>query len=344
MSTLRALVVAVSMLAGCYRPELASCRYLCVTSKDCPSDLVCNAGKCANDDDRCGNIEMPDAADVPPARDFYNVAWGTPIALTATADGDACERHPVLSPDGSTLLVARSTGTLTANPQTCLDTAKIVQFSWTNENASAVSVGALAGIDSATIVIPGFIVDGAELGTPSERVLVFAAGASAQNLVVQRLSFHPDFTPTGDPATSIIAFAEPALPSFDRTATLAAVTLNQDVWVGPGSLAQGYKLERRAEIASPGLDFSPALSPDGRVIVWVRGPNNSETNLMVARRRSIDLPFEAPILLPLGNGEINSYDYEYDPFITANGDLFFASTRDDHVRRRIFFAPSLLDP
>lgn len=64
-------------------------------------------------------------------------------------------------------------------------------------------------------------------------------------------------------------------------------------------------------------------------------------DLWVARRAGPTLPFEAPVLLPVGSGETSTDSAEMDPFISASGDLLYMSARDDGSTRPIYVSRRL---
>ncbi len=329
MATMGYLVAAVSMLASCYQPELTSCRYLCLTSTDCPSDLVCNAGRCAHDGDQCG---PPDAA---PLRNYYNLKWGPVRKLMGTSDPGGCERRPVLSPDSSTLLVTRPVGDLLPGNK-CDTKARTVAFDW-NDGSPRERTG-LVYDDTAPLAIPSFIIDGREFGQPENVAIVYNTFTGADAAPSTRVvSFRREFT-MHLPSTPLVTL-DGGSPSFDAAARMVATDLMQDIWVGNGSLNGGYVLQKEPMLSTGNLETSPALSPDGRVIVYVSAPMaGGETSLMTAQRQDVTTSFEPPKLL----GEMNTTAYELEPFITATGDLLFTSTREAPEIRRVYFAPAVL--
>ncbi len=83
------------------------------------------------------------------------------------------------------------------------------------------------------------------------------------------------------------------------------------------------------ELSSPGADYDPAISADGRVLIWTTDrPPSQGLDLWIALRQDVDLPFEEPVQLPSGDGEINTDADDLDAFLTADGDLYFSSNRD----------------
>jgi hypothetical protein len=111
----------------------------------------------------------------------------------------------------------------------------------------------------------------------------------------------------------------------DPSATLDASRFvfagDGDVWETTGAPPLGYRTPSRIGVAARGdrSDVDPALSPDGRVLVWVATPPGGSADLFVARRRNLDGPFGTVSTL----SRFNTADAELDPYIAPNGDLLF---------------------
>ena len=75
------------------------------------------------------------------------------------------------------------------------------------------------------------------------------------------------------------------------------------------------------------------LTDDGLSLFYVSGPAVGAADIFVASRRSTADPFGAEVLLP----ELNSPADERDPFLSADGTLFFFSS-DRSGRYEIYSA------
>jgi hypothetical protein len=79
-------------------------------------------------------------------------------------------------------------------------------------------------------------------------------------------------------------------------------------------------------------EIDPAISPDGRVLVYARIDPPGQPDLWITRRPELDDPWEPAAPL----AAYNTSDGEWDPFIASNGDLLF--TRREGTRQRVYLA------
>lgn len=101
----------------------------------------------------------------------------------------------------------------------------------------------------------------------------------------------------------------------------------------PSSFPAGRAMD---ELGPQSRDANPTLSPDGRVLVFSRGPDRSQV-LMMARRQAVDLPFEPPVQVDFTGTVLDGFPgLVSDPNFTPTGDLLLSSTRNATGVQRLY--------
>jgi hypothetical protein len=332
---------AVIALGACYSPSVASCVYACGTNESCPSGLSCVAGTCVADGDSCGPTDDgghgSDALGLP---NFRDVTWGSAAALDGTTDLMHCERSPVVTPDLQYLLYTRTTATATV-PLDCLNSGEVVSDNWNNASPSSSSTPSHFHGEEVTIVQS--VLDSAHAGLPAGEVLIAFSGGTADERTSSLIPYSDDLLAPKGSAASIPGVPANAQLTFTADGTHMIVSDNMDLKEGVGSIMSGYVFSSIPVLNSPLAELSPGISPDGRVLLFARpaSSTNPETDIWVSRRDSVTDPWGVPERLAHGAAEINSDASEYEPFIAANGDLVFVSTRGG-VLRHLYYAKGTL--
>lgn len=250
---------------------------------------------------------------------------GTPVRVPGVDVPDRCETDPALSTDGAFLFLAQPTTSF------CLGERRFRIFRW-NDGAPT-DTGALLGDANYRRVHP---FDGALLGLPGGYGMLAELGG---NIVRGRLA--------GDP------------PRFERTpAELRTRTSSPSLTLDGSRMIYGEGT-RLFEVTDPFGAAAPVreltglagtgigeatVSADGLVLVYVAVPRLlADPDLYVATRRSqLDL-FTDAAPLPEAEDRINTDATELGPFLTAEGDLLFTSTRNDNDRE-LFRVPGFYVP
>ena len=342
---MRLLALLLASTMGCYAPSFDTCALTCASGESCPSGYTCSAGRCAAGGTSCDGdpgrdaraVDAADdaASDAAAPLDFTRATWPTASRVAGVSDATGCERSPALNADGTILLFARS---LTV---TCTDTGKIVRAAVAPDGTvSAVSLLNIFAQPDAALFLPMAIIPGSALGSPSAASLVYAERVTAMAPMLRRVKTNAQLTITGQIDTLTI----PGSPSFtpdgkDVIYDDRAVDPDTNLWETVGTYPGPYTVDGElisTSTSSP--EGSPAVSPDGRVVIFTR-VEAMGADLWIAKRSAIGEEFGPPVRM---GASINSMAAEIEPFIAANGDLYFASARDSGTYR-LFRAPAVFD-
>ena len=238
---------------------------------------------------------------------------------------DRCETDPALTPDGQFLYLAEPTG------RSCLGERRYRILRW-NDGAPT-DTGALLGDANYRRLFP---FEGALLGAPGGYGMLVELGG---NLAERLLSGDPPRF-EGDPRR----FRDDAgSPTLTRDGARLIYSHRGRLFEVTDPFGAATPARELAELAGIGLG-EVAVSPDGRVIVYAALPSAlAQADLYVATRRSRDDDFAGATRLPVADDGINTRSTELGPFLTAEGDLLFTSTRNGNDRElfrvRGFYVP-----
>lgn len=321
-------------VTACYQPDVASCTYTCAAgATPCPDGMSCVADRCVHEGDTCDDGTP----------NFFELQWDAPAPIPGLVDVDRCERRPVLDPSGTRLILARPTAPVVVGND-CLATAHLELYEWRDGSPS--QIGTPADVAPTSPVVVGtFLGEGAAAGlSAGNRVFLYRADTGGGAVLLHRAELTNDLKTVVAAGAPLPGFPANTEATFDANLRHIIYAANNDLFEGTGSPSTGYPGAMPiAELnTTADLEVTPTMSPDGRVIVFVRttGGSGGQTDLFVSRRMSISDAWGAPERLPVGQFQINSADrFEYDPYIARNGDLLFTSTRaGDGSRRRVFLA------
>lgn len=330
----RFAVLAVT--SACYQPEVESCVYTCAAGANpCPQGLHCLGTMCVHEGDTCGTTDPG----------FYDVHWDNASGVAPLVDALKCERRPILDPSRTYLVVARPTTTVTGGND-CINTAALELYRWNDGNPTKIA-GPASVEASSPIVVGTFIGDGSPAGLPGDhRLFVYRADTGGGTILLKRAELGADLQTLYGTPSVFGTFAPNSEVTFDASLTHIVYSSNGDLYEGTGTVGGTFTGTKISGLSSDvDLELSPTMTPDGRVLVFVKttGGASTQTDLYVARRREIADPWSTPEPLPNGPLKINTpASFEYDPYITSDGDLLFTSTRTgDGTRRRIYLARHL---
>jgi len=261
----------------------------------------------------------PDAG--PPG--FYALDWDPPSEVPGVDALDRCNRDPVLTPDERFMFLTRA-GTAGGNCY-AMDPVNHT-FEWAG--GAPTELGRLPDLDPTSnaehnlhpIVGP----TGVRLFVTTQDWDVWAIDLDAA----------PPFDVAGPPVdvginTGLIEADATTTSDGSRLVFVRDAELYETT-ATPGTLDFGGPVAR-AELNSTAQESDPALSPDGRVIVFTR--TGASNDLWIARRLDPADPFEPPERM---SDVFNTTGYESDAFITASGDLLYI--RETPAGSRVHFA------
>jgi len=274
--------------------------------------------------------------------DFYDVEWGTPHRLSSTIDPTYCETDASVTPDGRWLMFSRST-----DPSGCYLYRRYFVMEW-NDGAPSGSLTMLPTFDAdAFPETNAHPLDGAAAGRPGRVLFFHAAQPAAGPRDIRAQFLAPDGA--GAPVvpedgvidlTTINTADADSDPTLDSAGTEIIFTRLSELYSARGAPPNSYGSPTlMTEVNDPAVgELDPALSPDGRVLVFAKPGSAGDLDIFIARRRDPAGPFETPTRLLRARTEINSSGDELDCFITPDGDLLFTSTRDGDLAR-LWLAP-----
>jgi hypothetical protein len=270
-----------------------------------------------------------DAGPLPDAgpENFYDLAWGDPVALTSTADPMRCETDPVVTTDLRWLYVSRPEAAL----DDCYRSRRFHVFEY--NDGAPVYVTILPRFDGLHDENNAHPTDGAVAGRPG-RVLFFYQSSFAAFTDIRMVELTGDAAPisvTSGPNTIVSGALGPTLTADGTHMIFSAGGMFHELTGTPPS-SWGAPVPL-ATVSGADDEGDPALSADGRVLVFFVRSGPEEPDLWVARRREPTMAFDDPIRLP---APINSASAEMDSFLTAAGDLLYMSNRDGS--RRVYLA------
>ena len=332
-------VIAVVLLAmsACYQPDVESCTYACASGANpCPSGMSCVGTRCVHKGDTCGD-------DAGGSTNFFDLRWGDPNPVPGLVDANRCERRPVLDPSRTYLVLARPTGNVVTMTD-CISTSALELYEW--RNGAPVKVGTPPQFEPSPLVIPTFIGDGAGAGfTGGHQFFVYRTDVGAATILLKKAEVSSDLRTLIGTTATLSGFPANTEVTFDATLKHIVYASNNELFEGTGTPSTAYVGTLIDQLSTTEAEVTPTMTPDGRVLVFVRSTGGSagQTDLYVSRRTEITEPWGPPQMLPVGQFKINSDNgYEYDPSITSDGDLLFTSTRaGDGTRRRVFLARHL---
>jgi len=274
--------------------------------------------------------QRPDAAPT----NFYGVQWNPPQIMTTTVDAERCETDPVVTSDLRWLYLTRPAAAATD----CYLDRRFHLFHW--NNGVPIEVATLPKFESGIDENNPHPVDGVYAGHPGWQLFMHTAylGTSGSQLRGVWLRGDPPAIVDGAPwpLANVNPGGSPGLTvPGDRMVFTRDGDLYESTGAPPNNWGSAVKLD---SVSSPSVgDTDPALSADGRVLVFVRPVDATEDyDLWVARRSDPAGVFAAPELLPKAAGAINTDQAEMDAFITAAGDLLYMSNRSG--TRRAYLA------
>lgn len=267
--------------------------------------------------------------------DFRDVAWGDAVPLPGTADGSRCETDPVLTSDLQWLFLSRQESA----EEGCFRDRRFHVFRW--NAGSPTYVGMLPRFDASRVETNPHPLDGRYAGEPGRIVFFHSAndGSGPDDVRWTLLEGSAPMTPVGGfmLVTGIDTPGDDEMPTLTVDGTRMVFTRDRDLWEASGAAPDDWRRTREigaVNTADPEID--PAVSPDGRVLVFGRiRPGVDQGDLYVARRDDPEEPFGPAE--PLAT--VNTDDEEADAFITSTGDLLFASDRDGPFR--VYVAPRI---
>jgi len=270
--------------------------------------------------------------------DFRDLDWTAPVQVLETADALRCETDAVLTSDMRWLFLSRPQLTTGS----CLLSRRFHVFEWLDGHP--VWRAELPPFDP-TVMEEGnpHPLDGRYAGMPGWMLFFHSATFVDGNVDLRWATFidgDPPMPSGGLSSSSLNTGAIEDMPALslrgDRLVfSRAATPVAEDIWEAYGTPPNLWGVVRRLDAVSTtdARDIDPALSPDGRVLVFERILNGmSDGDLFVARRVELTEPFSEPSPLDL----VNTAETESDPFIAANGDLLFS--RWIGGRARVFIA------
>jgi hypothetical protein len=298
--------------------------------------MKCLGDRCVHEGDTCGT--ETDAG----GTGFYDLQWADPIPVGALVDPNRCERRPVLDPSRTYLVLARPLGNA-STMMDCISTSALELYEW--RNGAPAKIGTPPQFEQSTLIVATFIGDGAGAGfSGGHQFFVYRTDVGSGMIVLKKAEVSSDLkTLIGSPAT-MAGFPPNTEITLDATLKHIVYAANNDLFEGTGSPSTVYSGTRLDQLSTAEAEVTPTMTPDGRVLVFARstGAGSGQTDLYVSKRMAITDPWGPPLLLPVGMFRINSdTGFEYDPFITSDGDLLFTSTRSDGARRRVFLARHL---
>jgi hypothetical protein len=271
---------------------------------------------------------------------FYDLAWGAPVELAGAGAFGTCETDPTVTADLAWLVFSRATGT----PGDCYSYRRFHVMAWNDGNPVGIPTLVPMFDALAQPETNGHPFDGAVIGMPGRMLLFHAAVVSdARDLRAHWLEADFFGLPTM-PTGSLIELSSlntpdgsESDPTLDREGTMLLFTGDGVLYESRGTVPSTWAAPVAHGELPPNL-LDPALSPDGRVLVFAQNDGTSD-ELYVARRAVPDGPFGAAVKLATGVGQIDDpAASELDPFITSSGDLVFSSDRVGGGTRRVFLA------
>jgi hypothetical protein len=263
--------------------------------------------------------------------DFYDLAWSAPVLVDLAGTPDPCGSDqaldPILTSDLRWLAVSRF--------ESDCSTRRFHVSAWND--------GAPAWVDMLGPLVPGgtehngHLWNGGPAGRPSDELLMFTIDGTGgpRELRAAWLGGSP---PLGAGAVMRVTTLDgPAAedgPCVTVDGRRIVLSIDGDVVEAVGMPPDGFGATSRVPpAADPSVDeVDPAISPDGRVLVFARIEPTSQPDLWVTRRRDAGEAWEGGAPL----GAFNTGDGEWDPFIATNGDLLF--TRRTGGAQHVFLA------
>lgn len=274
-----------------------------------------------------------DAGDPPPT-DFFDLTWETPAQIPL--DGpDPCGGNrwfdPIVTADGRWMFISER--------QVDCSVRRFQVYRWRNGDPRFEAV--VGPIHPGNTEHNGHPIDGAILGRPGDVLLLHTTGGGAwgdRDLWSVWLSGEPpsmvaELAALGPLTTAVNDDG----PTTTRDATRLIYSRDDELHEAVGSPPAGWTVPTPiAALNDEGGQLDPALTADGRVLVWARTGVAADVDLFVSRRRELDQPWSAAERLPKGPGQINSGDDDWDAFITVEGDLLY--TRRDGSGQLVYRA------
>jgi hypothetical protein len=247
-----------------------------------------------------------------------------PVQLTALSTG-AIERDPWISEDGKRLYFARRLVGASQTSDIYLTTRATADVPFADgdivtnlSRANAEDGRPALSRDELTLALSG------NLGGASKftiRMIARNAGEvfgtpDFRHLAAVNSAANTDFYDPFLSADGLTLYLAPAAGGAQRVMVATRADVNGD-FAAPVDLAG---------IAGGGLDADPAVSIDGRVIVFssTRAGGAGGVDIYYATRATATATFGTPVAMPVVNGSAN----DGDPMLSADGcTLYFASNR-----------------
>ena len=279
-----------------------------------------------------GALPEPDAGPL----SFYDLGWSAPLLIDLVGSPDPCGEDraldPILTSDRRWLAVSRF--------EMDCSVRRFHFFEW-NDGAPVWSA-VLGPLVPADTEHNGHLWNGAPLGRPADELLVFTTGGSGspRELRFAWLTGSPPVTAKGAVERPLSLDGPDAEDGPSVTLDGARIVLSVDddvreaIGAPPDAFADLGTVGPAADLVAAEVD--PAISPDGRVLVFARIAPAAQPDLWMTRRRELEDPWEPASPLTA----LNTPDGEWDPFIASNGDLLF--TRREGTRQRVYLARAIL--